>query len=395
MEKPNKTDALDRALTDLHRLQDVPEGYRAGWRDAVKREERLTMTTPRKRSPFLRVALPLATALVLVIGAISAGNLIPPVLTPTSETAQTADYDASYGARSALGYVAAYDADMAAAPSGGTSSAKSVMYAAAENNVAGTATDEGQSTESGVKIVRTADLTIASTAFDEDTLALTHLTQELGGYVASVSLSGEASERKDRAAYYSLRIPSDQLSAFLDGLGSIGRITQRSETTTDMTTQYSDTSMRLSTQQAKMTRLKELLVKAADVSDLLEIENEIADTQYQIDSLESSLRTIDRDADNSQVSVSVYEQSAGDVAQVTELTLWQRLQSGFTASLQAIARFLQNLVVFLAMAAPVLVPLAVFALAVWLWRRSHRRPHGKSEPMDGDDSSAGPQEPTA
>ena len=60
--------------------------------------------------------------------------------------------------------------------------------------------------------------------------------------------------------------------------------------------------MRLKTQQDKMTRLLELIKQATDVSDLLEIESEVADTQYEIDSLQSSLLTIDRDVDKSAVN---------------------------------------------------------------------------------------------
>jgi hypothetical protein len=375
MEKHTGNNALDRALTALYRCDDIPEGCRTGWREAVRREERQTMQKTRKRSPFLRIALPVAAALVLVIGALSAGSLIPTVVTDNLSPvpAPTALYDYDEGAAYDTAVFGAYEA---AAPAGGTN-AKSATYAASSRSTTAEADsqDESDGTEatSGQKIVRTADLTIASSDFDNDIQALTDLTGSLGGYVASVNVYGEASERMDRVAYYDLRIPSDQLDAFLSGLDAIGRITSRSESATDMTTQYSDTQMRLTTQQDKMQRLRELFVKAADVSDLLEIESEIADTQYQIDRLENSLRTIDRNVDNSEVTVTVREESAGESAQAVELTLWQRLHSGFRASVTGIGQFLQNLLVFLAMALPVLVPLAVIALIVWLVVRARRR----------------------
>ncbi|MDD3213500.1 MAG: DUF4349 domain-containing protein [Eubacteriales bacterium] len=365
MEKHN--DALDRALTDLY-CSDIPEGCRASWRAAVKREEQQKMRTKQKRSTFWRVAIPVAAALVLVIGAITAGNLIPTVVEDnlyTTASTREADY---------AGYSNYDSAEMGAVPA---ASEKAVAYSAASGSDAGSANtiaaDDTGATESGVKIVRTADLVLASTDFDADVQALTDLTKAMGGYVASVSLSGEASERKDRVAYYSLRIPSDKLDAFLNGLEGIGRITSRNETATDMTTQYNDTEMRLNTQQDKMTRLRELLKKADDVSDLLEIESEIADTQYQIDRLQSSLRTIDRNVDNSSVSVTIREQSDRETAEATELTLWQRLESGFQASIQGIGQFFQNMLVFIAILLPVLVPLAVVIVVVWLIVRARRR----------------------
>ncbi|MEA4929123.1 MAG: DUF4349 domain-containing protein [Candidatus Limiplasma sp.] len=380
MEKHNPPDALDRALTDLCRTP-VPPGYRAAWRAAVQREEQTVMQQKKNHlKPFWRVALPVAAALVLVVGALSAGSLIPTVV---NETYSAAPVPAP---RSEAKFA---DANNSPQPDGyGGSPVLSMAMVPTEESAqrsgstADTAADAGSGTvaASGVKIVRTADLTLATTAFDADTEALQTLTTQLGGYIASVSINGEASSRMDRVAYYSLRIPSDKLDAFLKGAGAIGRVTARSETATDQTTQYADTQLRLTTQQAKMTRLQELLKQAADVSDLLDIENEIADTQYQLDQLESSLRTIDRNVQNSDVSVTLYEESAGETAQAVELTLWQRLGSGLSASLKAIGVFMQNLLVFIVMALPVLVPLAaLIALVVWLARK-RRKAHDAQTP---------------
>ena len=91
---------LDRALTDLYRT-DIPDGYRAAWRAAVQREEQTAMKPTPKRNPFLRVALPIAATLVLVIGALSAGRLIPattPASAPIPAPKTTVVYDtAEYG----------------------------------------------------------------------------------------------------------------------------------------------------------------------------------------------------------------------------------------------------------------------------------------------------------
>ena len=386
MEKQNKPDALDRALTDLYQM-DVPNGYRAAWRAAVLREERQSMKKQRQTRTLWRTLLPVAAALVLVIGAISAGNLIPTVVYDTLggapaplPAAQYAKDGGSGGGGtnswamdSAESYTALPEAEYgmtAAAPAGGAVDAR------------GTDTAAPPQGEAGTKIVRTADLTLATTSYDADVAAVQKLVNDLGGYVASVSLNGEPSPRMDRVAYLSLRVPSDKLDAFLEGIGGIGRIVNRYESATDLSTQYADTSMRLATQRNKMTRLTELIKQASDVTDLLEIESEIADTQYQIDSLESSLRTIDRDVDKSAVSVTMQEQSAGDTAQATELTLWQRIGSGFEASIKGLAAFAQNLLVFVAMLLPVLVPLALLVALVVILRRAWRRKHPKGGAND-------------
>ena len=380
MEQHNPPDALERALTDLYRTE-IPDSYRAGWRAAIQREEQTHMKKTWKHKTLWRVALPIAAALVLALGAITAGNLIPTVVNDTLYGAPDIMTSAKRGGASPMpagsganGYQSdAMTADSAqsmtyAAPSEGSWSGEAETAASPSGSTADTA----QPAQTA-KIVRTADLTVATTAFDADNAAVVKLTESLGGYIASVSQYGEASDRMDRVAYYTLRIPSDQLDAFLNGMQSIGRITGRSETAQDMTTQYADTSMRLKTQQDKMTRLQELLKQAQDVSDLLEIESEIADTQYRLDSLESSLRTIDRDVDRSAVTLTLQEQSPEDTAQAVELTLWQRIGSGFEASIRGLGTFGQNLLVFLAMLLPALVPLAALAVIIWLILRARRK----------------------
>ena len=398
MEKQPKPDALDRALTELYR-SDIPTAYRASWREAVQREERQTMQKHRQTKTFWHIALPAAAALVLVVGALSAGKLIPTITYETlnGAPAPKAATQSTYGGISLGGALENGDVRLAMAPQAEYATASESMQDAGNDMAAGSAAmgtgttaDTAAQSEAGTKIVRTADLTLATTRYDTDVAAVQALAEKLGGYVASVSLSGEPSQRMDRTAYLSLRVPSDQLDAFLTGLEGIGRIVSRYETATDMSTQYADTSMRLATQREKMTRLTELLKQAADVSDLLEIESEIADTQYEIDALESSLRTIDRDATKSAVTVSLQEQSAGDTAQAVTLTLWQRVGGGFEASIKWLAAFGQNVLVFLAMLLPVLVPLAALLALAVLARRAWRRAHPRADAGDRQAPAASP-----
>lgn len=389
MEKQTNPDALDRALTDLYGIA-IPDGYRAGWRAAIRREERIPMKQPTTRRNFWRVALPVAAALVLVIGALTAGNLIPTVVTDTlySEGAplpaaqdvlltrgagDTAGVPQSIGGMQRMETDTQANESMAAMPS--------VTPYSADNGAAATPANGEAAAQGSAKIVRTAEFTLATNAFEQDTQALEALAGSLGGYVSSVSASGEASSRMDRVAYYSLRIPSDRLNDFLRDVAGIGRVTSRYETATDMSTQYADTELRLTTQTQKMARLQQLLTQATDVSDLLEIESEIADTQYSLDSLESSLRAIDRDVAQTEVSVTLREQSAGDTAQAVELTLWQRIGGGFVASLKGISGFLQNLLVFLALALPAAALLAVVVLLGRLVYRAFRKDRPAQPPV--------------
>jgi hypothetical protein len=139
-----------------------------------------------------------------------------------------------------------------------------------------------------------------------------------------------------------------------------------------MTTQYQDNEARLQTLYEKRQRLGELLMKAEDVSDLIEIESAIADTQYQIDRWETSQRSIDQQVDMSAVSLTLMEDRPADTA-AADLSLGERIRAGFAASIQFLGEFGRDLVVFLVVISPVAVPAALVIAAVVIIRRKRRK----------------------
>lgn len=368
MRKTASDDALDRALTDLYQA-DVPAGYKAAWRDAVKREEPSDMNPSPAFSRFRRAALPIAAAAVLVVGTLVTGVLSP----RTSNTLQSASVNETAptagnvyktaGVYENYEYQESADIAFAAAPASdyATSSTMAEGYGEA-------AVDESMSDNR--KIVRTVSLTLSSVDFDQDYAAVLSLTESSGGYASSVNMYSQQAGK--RTASFELRIPAVSLDGFLSGLEGIGRVTERYETATDMTTQYTDTELRLKTQQDKMTRLQELLLKAETVEDLLYIESEIADTQYEIDRLGTALRGIDRQVDYATVSVYLREQTPIDTAVAEELTVGERIANGLKATLNWLGGFFENMFVFLIAAAPVLVPLIAVYIIVRVVRK-HRK----------------------
>ena len=365
MRKTETNDALDRALTNLYQA-DVPAGYQASWRDAVKREEPSDMKPSPGFSWFRRAALPIAAAAVLVVGTLVTGALSP----KTTDTLPSVDDDEAYVAGSVYktatvyqdyGYEESVNMVLAAAPAADYATS-SVMAEGSDEAAA----DEDDSR----KIVRTVSLTLSSTDFDQDYAAVLSLTESAGGYASSVNMYTQQADK--RSASLELRIPAGNLDGFLSGLEDVGRVTERYETAMDMTTQYTDTELRLTTQQDKMTRLRELLLQAETVEDLLSIENEIADTQYEIDKLETSLRSIDRQVDYATVSVYLQEQTPIDTAATEELTVGERIANGLKATLNWLGGFFENMFVFLVAAAPVLVPLIAIYVIVRVVRKRRK-----------------------
>lgn len=377
-EIPEK-DRLDEEMMDLFSVP-VPSSFEEKWRSAIEREENPTMSqfdgnreqkqkkAARMGRKWWKAAVPAAAALVLVAGSCWVGARQPE---NGASGLYASDQPRLYS--SASSYDGGYENEAAAygvAVSGDESAYAQKSVAMASGSSAGTTALEPVAEDSR-KLIRTASLTIRTAQYDADLDALTQLVKNVGGYIESTYQSGDRENGSARSSSMTLRIPSEKLDEFLNGLDGVGRVVDRSESSTDMTVQYADNEARLATLRAKMERLNELLEKAETVEDLISIESAIADTQYAIDSYETRQRTIDRQVDMSEVDVYLREDSP--VETTSEMSLGERISRAFQTSVEDFGQFLRNMLVFLVMALPALGLIAVVTAAVLLIRRAKKK----------------------
>lgn len=371
--------ALEQALSRLYQSENVPAGFETGWRAAVKREEsRMKLVENSTRRPLWRAIVPAFAALVLVVGSLWAGTLdLDLSAAPSEKNAMTETESAGSASTTLAG---APNAMMARSADTATYDLYAVQESSASTNVAG-AVDGGTEAAAGQKLVRTASLTLRTTAFETGLENVRALLDSLGGYVENLYEYGDVESGDTRTASLSMRVPSENLDAFLDGMEGVGRVTDRSESVTDMTVQYTDNQTRLETLYAKRERLNQLMAQAQEVSDLIELETAIADTQYEIERYETSQRDIDRRVDMSAVNVTLLEESPAQSATAEDIGLGERLGAALKASLRWLGGFLRNMLVFVTMILPVAVPVAAIAAVVWLVvrRRSPRAPKDGSK----------------
>lgn len=370
--------ALEQALGRLYQAEEPPAGFETGWRAAVRREEsRMKLAERSTGRPLWRAIVPACAALVLVVGSLWAGTLDlgggvsseknAATGVEYADSASTTSYSAPNAMMVRTADTATYDlyvAEESGATAGGAATA-----------------DSGATAATGQKLVRTVSLTLRTTAFDNDLESVQALLEGLGGYVENLYQYGDVESGDTRTASLSVRVPSESLDAFLAGMEGVGRVVDRSESVTDMTVQYTDNQTRLETLYAKRERLNQLMAQAQEVSDLIELETAIADTQYEIERYETSQRDIDRRVDMSAVNVTLLEESPAQSAAAEDIGLGERLGAALRASLRWLGGFLRNMLVFVTMILPVAVPVAAIAAVVWLVvrRRSPRAPKDGSK----------------
>lgn len=222
------------------------------------------------------------------------------------------------------------------------------------------------------KIVYTANIEAETTDYDACTAALEKLVEDLGGYLeyASTSSYGDGSRR----ASYTARVPAGEFKGFLTSVGELSHVVSQDKNADNISERYYDTESRLETQRTKMDRLQMLLAKAETMEDIIDLENAIAETEYQIEQLTGSLRHYDSLVDFATVEISLREVLRLTTVEEAPPTFGRQLSSAFTGGLRSFGDFLQGAAIFLAYNWLWLVVLALIVLAVVkLSRRAQAR----------------------
>lgn len=138
------------------------------------------------------------------------------------------------------------------------------------------------------KIVRTANLSAETKEYDTARKALNDLIVQYGGYVSSSTESG-SSDRQSRSLSLTVRVPAEQLDAFLSSVGNVIHLTRSSVESDDITLQYYDTQSRLDTLRAEKAALDAMLEKATTTADLIAINKRLFDVMEEIDALQTQM----------------------------------------------------------------------------------------------------------
>lgn len=220
------------------------------------------------------------------------------------------------------------------------------------------------------KLIRTVNLNVETDAFDTLLETLNAEIAELNGYVEQSDISGNSmqSSRSRRWAHMTVRIPSTSLDMFITSVETNGNVTNKSETTTDVTLKYSDLESRKKSLTIEQDRIWELLEKADTLDAVIALEERLSEIRYELESMESQLRLYDNQVDYSTVHINIEEVKV--YTPTAPESVGERIQKGFAKNLEGMKEFCVDLFVDLISSIPILVPvLAVILIVVFFIRK--------------------------
>lgn len=238
------------------------------------------------------------------------------------------------------------------------------------------------------KIVYTVTLDLQTKEFD---MAMQLINDNIATHKAYV----QSQKQSDNSGYYSkyshreltmvIRVPSENLDAFLSGLKNDNiHVISTAKDSKDYSTSYYDKQIRIDNLKIQEERLLEMLSQSADLKTLLELEDRLADVRYEIESLTKEMNIIDSNVNYS--TVTIYMSEVVEYDKITEepATFVERITEAFTESWEDFVDDVQDFAVGLVYAIPTLIVWGIVIFVIFkIVKKIIKKKHAKrdSQPM--------------
>ncbi|MDR2957648.1 MAG: DUF4349 domain-containing protein [Coriobacteriales bacterium] len=214
------------------------------------------------------------------------------------------------------------------------------------------------------KVIYSYDYSLETTEMDATLSALESAVQGFGGYIEQANYSGRDTGDQYSNATLTCRIPIASIGKFKLEIENAGQVTTKNEQGVDITEEYIDIETRLLVLKTQEERLLVLLEQSGNLSDLLEIERELARIRTEIEQLTGSLQKLNNLVDLATFIIRV--RNVTSYSPKSEEPYLAQLRYATQDSLNTALGVLKALLIMLVYAAPYLIVFGLLLLVILL-----------------------------
>lgn len=161
--------------------------------------------------------------------------------------------------------------------------------------------------DKGLKLIKTGSIEFESDDLDATTKGILSAIKKHGGYASNESESKSAFRQNK---IITIRVPASKFDVLLEDISSgVDRFDNREISVSDVTEEFFDIVTRLKTKKEIETRYIQLLSKAGNITEILEVEKHIGEMRIEIEGIEGRLKYLNSQVGYSTLTVTYYEQS--------------------------------------------------------------------------------------
>lgn len=210
------------------------------------------------------------------------------------------------------------------------------------------------------KIIKNANLRYAS---EDISKSFTTIQKAVSKYQATISNDASGKEYEETYRNLTIRIPNQYFDSFISDISQgIQHFDTKEISQQDVTEEYVDVESRMHAKKKLEERYLQLLQKANKVSEMLEIEKQLAEIREEIEAKEGQLRYLQNRVTLSTIHIEIYTATPSESGATVSYggKIWNSIQSGFNE----MSNFLLSLIS--------IWPLIVIFVGSFFWYRRHK-----------------------
>jgi hypothetical protein len=263
-------------------------------------------------------------------------------------------------------------------------------------DVAGSSAGTGASVTSGLapvsqNIIYTASMTVRSASVAALGRRVAAIVAAAGGYTSDEQVTSGRPGKTGETIDITLKIPVPAYASVLAQLSSptLGKQLAMHQQATDVTQQVANVNSLVSSDEAAISALQGLLKKAATVSGLLQVQQQISADESDLNSLQSQQRALNDETSFGTVAMTLVSPPAHKSV-VHKKATQHGFVSGLAVGWRALKRVTAAVLTTLGAALPFLIVVLVLGgIGYLIWRRFLRR---MATPTEPGPAAAGPTE---
>jgi hypothetical protein len=156
------------------------------------------------------------------------------------------------------------------------------------------------------KVIRNTTLSLQVTDADHSIPLVDAIARQHDIVIGDAQITRRENKRK--AAHYVLHVPAVEFNATLDALRALGEVQRESGDAQDITKEYTDLETRIAVKESTVRRLQTLLsTHTAKLSEVLEVEQQIARTVTELEQMKGERRFYDAEVAMATITVDISE----------------------------------------------------------------------------------------
>jgi antibiotic biosynthesis monooxygenase (ABM) superfamily enzyme len=207
-------------------------------------------------------------------------------------------------------------------------------------------------------IIRTGTMSIEADSYNETEAKIKEIVKNFGGYMTNSTSKLNADGKKQGSI--TIRVVSEKFDAMVSELSKVGKVMNQNVTGNDVTEEYMDADARLKTQRELESRLLKLLEeKTAKLTDVVDVEQKLANVRENIERTEGRMKYLKDQASYSTLTVSVYEPSL--LVTSTGGGFFYELGQGVKKGLSGFTSVLRGMITVIIALSPIIIIVLIIA----------------------------------